>query len=169
MTICKSILSSTTDSASAKLHSKIALKRSYDPALLNVVTPKAYNEVIQSYNDDSIQSTGSRRRYMRRGSRAPSMLVMICLSDLDPKHDDNDNDDSDAMMKIVYPSPRQARRFSLSTSLHRQLGGLSISDNKGKIDIDHVKLEHSQFMQIQRRFSYDPSILSHPSGVQCTV
>jgi hypothetical protein len=155
MTVCKSISSpSSTDYLSSKLSSKMAIKRSSDPAIINCSQMNSIKlDISRSYSDECIQSTGSRRRYMRRGSRAPSMFA-ICLAELE-KHDTDNN--IDELMGETTMYPRKQRRLSLTASLHKQLGELSLGD-KGKVEFDHVKLDTNQYLKMQRRFSYNQAI-----------
>jgi hypothetical protein len=113
--------------------------------------------VSRSYSDDTLQSFRNRRRYMRRGSRAPTMFVISktnlekCLGSLSfhehdvtvettlsvvsqSNHNDSEMDDGmDHNNNNNQNRPRRTKRLSLTTSLYKQLEELSIhSSSSGR-------------------------------------
>ena len=196
MTICKNTVPSVTPisllstisspaeyyipntSLSKKCPSKVAVKRASADATM--VSPHTWNRIdlalrastsastspASSFSDEGIQSTGSRRRYMRRGSRAPSMFV-VCLNDLersleneanhlgDPFSPENTENDDMQLCNRSVTLPRPPRRISMTTSLYQKLGELSLtSDHRPS-----VQLDHNSYMKMQRRFSYDQAMI----------
>lgn len=184
MTICKGNNSISSETLTLKQLTKMAIKRETSMRYVattdqqqlqqpsdeqplercsseNDVEPRRF--VCRSYSDDSIQSSGSRRRYMRRGSRAPSMFV-ISKTDLENildnndlnqqqrRHSDKNNQDDETMEDICSMKARlQTRRLSLTTTLFKQLEALSIQDSKLNTSSRHGAMK----LRAQRRFSTD--------------
>jgi hypothetical protein len=85
------------------------------------------------FNDEGIQSSNKRRKYMRRGSRAPSMFS-ICICDSGTYANSTSVGTEAYEENKIIPSLHEclrtnSRRISLTTGLYQQLGSMSISGN----------------------------------------
>ncbi|KAL7562259.1 hypothetical protein ACA910_004064 [Epithemia clementina (nom. ined.)] len=92
----------------------------------------SWSKNMSSSSDGTLQPTTKRRRYMRRGSKCPSMLMLVPIMQ-NPNTGSSTSSSNETLMsamavKPTTPRHHQQRRLSMMSALKMSLERISVVD-----------------------------------------